>query len=62
MKTKYNIWDIIAIKTYRYTLITPIMAIRDYWELYEYIVYWIDLWFTDSEIIGRVDSEWNIIF
>lgn len=62
MQTKYKIWDIVSIKTYRYTLITPIIAIRDYWEFHEYIVYWIDIWFTDSEIIWRVDSEWNIIF
>ena len=59
---KYKIGDIISVKTYRYTLITPIIAIRDYWDFREYVVYWTDIWFMDSEIIGRVDSEWNIIF
>ena len=62
METKYNIWDIISMKTYRYTLIAPIVAIRDYGEFYEYVVYGSDMWFMESEIIGRVDAKWNIVF
>jgi len=59
---KYSIWTFISIKTYRYTLITKVIAIRNYWEFYEYLVNWTDIWFTESEIIWEVDSEWNILF
>lgn len=61
MKSKYKIWDIISVKTYRFTLISPIIAIRDYGDFLEYVVNWMNNWFTDTEILGKSDLEWNII-
>ena len=62
MLPKYWIWTFISIKAYRYTLISPIIAIRNYWTFYEYVVNWINNWFIESDIIWEVDSKWNIKF
>lgn len=61
MKTKYKIWDIVWIKAYRHTLISPILYIRDYWDFIEYWVHQLG-WVIEADIIWKMDSEWNIIF